>query len=93
MSEHPETAGREWRPSDHPPPPPPGSVPVKFERWTWTLTTNARESAVELWRDNDHRLTLPLTAGQAELLLGHPHTLATAIEGFPGIAGGGEAVT
>lgn len=80
MSDHPETAAREWRPSD---PKPEG---VKFEKWTWTLATTAHESAVELWRDDDHRLTLPLTADQAELLMGHPHTLASALEGFPGIA-------
>jgi hypothetical protein len=74
-----------------PPEPPPDSTPVKFELWRWTLVTTVHECAVELWRDGDHRLTLPLTAGQAELLLGYPHTLASALEGFPGITEGGSA--
>lgn len=72
-----------------PPPaemPPSAAEPVKFEKWTWTLMTTAHESAVELWRDGVHHLTVPLTADQTELLLGHPHTLASALEGFPGIA-------
>lgn len=72
-------------PANDQPPPPPDDGPVKFERWTWTLFTTADESAVELWRDDDHRITVPLTNVQAELLLGHPHTLASAMEGFPGI--------
>jgi hypothetical protein len=75
--------------SEQPIDPPADSGPVKFEKWTWTLFTNVRESAVELWRDDDHRLTLPLTADQVEQLLGHPHTLASAMEGFPGLAEGG----
>jgi len=74
---------------DQPPGSPPQDAgPVKFEQWRWTLFTNARESAVELWRDDEHRLTLPLTADQVEVLLGHPHTLARALDGFPGLAQG-----
>lgn len=52
-------------------PPPPGG-----ERWAWTLFVTAQESAVELWRDGELRVTVPLTAGQAELLTGRPVTLA-----------------
>jgi hypothetical protein len=73
------------------PPEPPASGPVKFELWRWTLATTAHECAVELWRDDDHRLTIPLTADQAELLLGHPHSLASALDGFPGVTGTGDA--
>lgn len=90
MSDQPEASAREWRPSDLPLEPPPDSGPVKFEKWTWTLATTAHESAVELWRDDDHRLTIPLTPDQAELLLGHPHTLASAMDGFPGISEAGD---
>jgi hypothetical protein len=81
--------------SEQPMEPPASTGPVKFEKWTWTLFTNVRESAVELWRDDEHRLTIPLSAGQVEQLLGHPHTLASAMEGFPGLAndeGGGQAM-
>lgn len=80
----PPATGHDWVPSD---PPPPG---VKVEKWSWALITTAHESAVELWRDDDLRVTIPLTADQTELLLGHPHTLASALEGFPGIAKDGE---
>lgn len=55
--------------------PPPGEPEEKPEGWTWTLFTNASESAVELWRDGDLRLTLPLTADQAEVLMGRPVSL------------------
>lgn len=88
MSDQPEPASRPWVPSDVD-----ENDGVKREKWTWTLTTTAHESAVELWRDDDHRITLPLTADQVELLLGHPHTLASALEGFPGITEGGAAET
>jgi len=43
-----------------------------FGTWGWTLMTTAHECAVELWRDGQPRLTIPLTDDQAELLLGHP---------------------
>ena len=74
-SDQPEGTGRPWVPSDTD-----WNDGVKRERWTWTLATTAHESAVELWRDDDHRLTLPLTADQVELLLGRPHTLASVFE-------------
>jgi hypothetical protein len=87
MSDQPEPSATS--PDELPPELPPDSGSVKFELWRWTLATTAHECAVELWRDGDHRLTIPLTADQTELLLGHPHTLASALEGFPGIADGG----
>ena len=65
---------------------------VKFEEWSWGLMTTAHESAVMLRRDGEDRLTIPLTADQTELLLGHPHTLASAIEGFPGISPNGTLI-
>jgi hypothetical protein len=58
---------------------------LRIENWSWTLCTNAHESAVELWRDGEHRVTIPLTADQVELLMGKPITLAGAMKGFPGI--------
>jgi hypothetical protein len=73
--------------TEQPPPTalPPGE-PDSVQAWTWTLFTNANESAAELWVDAEIRLTIPLTADQVELLLGHPHTLASALEGFPGLS-------
>jgi hypothetical protein len=82
VSEQPESGGRPWVPSDID-----ENDGVKREKWTWALATTAHESAVELWRDDDHRVTIPLTAEQTELLLGHPHTLASVMEGFPGMDG------
>lgn len=60
---------------------PPDGGPVKFERWTWTLCTNANESAVELWRDDEHKLTIPLTADQVEVLMDRPITLFGVLGG------------
>lgn len=78
--------------SDEPPPsasvpggimPPPDAGEVTFERWTWTLCTNAHESAVELWRDDEHKLTIPLTADQVEVLMDKPLTLMGILGGDP----------
>lgn len=70
--------------SDPPDTPPelPGEG-VTFERWTWTLCTNAHESAVELWRDDEHKLTIPLTADQVEVLMDKPITLMGVLGGEP----------
>lgn len=65
-------------PDDAPALPPEG---VTFERWTWTLCTNAHESAVELWRDDEHKLTVPLTADQVEILMDKPVTLMGILGG------------
>jgi hypothetical protein len=73
-------------PGETPPPALPSGDPEPIQAWTWTLFTNASESAAELWVDDEIRLTVPLTAYQVELLLGHPHTLASALEGFPGLS-------
>lgn len=46
--------------------------PVPVEAWTWTLLCTEHESAAELWRDGEHKLTVPLTPDQMELLMGRP---------------------
>lgn len=56
--------------------PPAGGSEEKPEGWTWTLFTGVHESAVEVWRDGELKLTLPITSDQAELLMGRPVTLA-----------------
>lgn len=50
------------------------------ESWTWTLFVNAQEPAVELWRDDQLKLTVPLTAGQVEVLMDKPVTLFGALK-------------
>ena len=77
-------------PEETPPPAIPAGEPEPVQAWTWTLFTNANESAAELWVDDEIRLTIPLTADQVELLVGHPHTLASAMEGFPGLTDGSD---
>jgi hypothetical protein len=69
--------------NEMPPPPPPDNGPVKIERWTWTLCANANESAVELWRDDEHKLTIPLTPDQVEVLMDKPITLFGVLSGEP----------
>lgn len=46
----------------------------------WTLLVNENEAAAELWADGELRVTVPLTAHQAEQLMGHPVTLLGALE-------------
>lgn len=46
-----------------------------FERWDWTLLATAHESAVQLYRDGQAKLTIPLTPDQVELLMDGPVTL------------------
>jgi hypothetical protein len=73
--------------ADMPPSVPPDdalSVPEPGEEeapqgWTWTLFVGAKETAVELWRDGELRITVPLTNDQAELLMGHPVSLVGAL--------------
>lgn len=70
-------------------PPPPQSSPRGYplsdapsaEDWRWTLALTEHEAAVELWRDGDHRITIPLTADQAELLMGKPMSMSEVIGG------------
>lgn len=62
------------------PSPEPDTAPTT---WTWTLMVTGVECAVELWRDGMHRLTLPLDDLQAEILMGKPITLASAIADDP----------
>jgi hypothetical protein len=52
--------------------------------WTWTLFTGVRESAVEIWRDGELKLTIPITPDQVQLLMGKPVTLVSALrdDGF-----------
>jgi len=45
---------------------------VKAEAWTWTLLSTEHENAVELWRDDEQKITIPLTPDQMELLMGTP---------------------
>lgn len=56
-------------------PPQPDTPPAHVESWKWTLMTTTHESAVELWRDGEHKLTVPLTPDQVETLMDHPVTL------------------
>lgn len=60
--------------------PEPGAPEEKPEGWAWTLFTGVQESAVEVWRDGELKLTLPITADQAELLMGRTVTLAGELE-------------
>jgi hypothetical protein len=77
-------------PAGQPDQPPPSAGEEKHEGWAWTLFTGVAESAVELWRDGELRLTVPLTAGQVELLMGKPVTLVSALRDDGLIAGDGE---
>jgi hypothetical protein len=43
--------------------------------------TTDHESAVELWRDGQHKLTVPLTADQLETLMDGPVTLHGVLGG------------
>lgn len=54
--------------------PPPGDPEEAPAGWAWTLFTGTRETAVEVWRDGELKLTLPITDDQAELLMGRPVT-------------------
>jgi len=58
--------------------PPPGAGEEKFEGWTWTLFVG-KETAIELWRDGELRITVPVSDDQAELLMGHPVSLTGAL--------------
>jgi hypothetical protein len=58
---------------------PPSGDPEPVQGWSWTLFVTGSECAVELWRDGEHRITVPLTADQAELLMGRPVTLTGAL--------------
>jgi hypothetical protein len=68
--------------------PPPSSSPRGYpvsdapdaELWRWTLALTAHEAAVELWRDDDHRITIPLTADRAELLMGRPVSMSEVLK-------------
>jgi len=65
--------------TDEPPPSSSRESPISdvpgAEDWRWTLVLTDHEAAVELWRNDDHRITIPLTADQSELLMGHPVSL------------------
>ena len=50
------------------------------ESWTWTLMVTEQKCAVELHRDDVHKLTIPLTADQVEVLMDKPISL-------PGVLG------
>jgi hypothetical protein len=52
----------------------------KPEGWAWTLFVGVNETAVELWRDGELRITVPLTGDQAELLMGRAVTLTGELE-------------
>ena len=51
----------------------------KPEGWAWTLFVGVNETAVELWRDGELRITLPITDDQAEVLMGKPVSLVGAL--------------
>lgn len=51
----------------------------KPEGWAWTLFVGEKETAVELWRDGELRITVPISDDQAELLMGHPVSLVGAL--------------
>jgi hypothetical protein len=59
--------------------PPESGTEEKPEGWAWTLFVGASETAVELWRDGELRITVPLTDDQAEVLMGHPVSLVGAL--------------
>jgi hypothetical protein len=81
MTSLPPTAREAQRPvSDATPGPAAHEPEEKPDGWAWTLFTGMRESAVEVWRDGELKLTLPLTADQAELLMGRQVTLAGELE-------------
>lgn len=66
----PPSAGRKYEVSDDP----------GAEQWRWSLMLTQHEAAVELWRDDDHRITILLTADQAELLMGEPMSMAEVLK-------------
>jgi hypothetical protein len=50
------------------------------EKWRWSLMLTQHEAAVELWRDDDLRIIVPLTADQAELLMGKPVSMSEVLK-------------
>jgi hypothetical protein len=68
--------------------PPPSSSSRKYEasdepgaeKWRWSLMRTQHEAAVELWRDDDLRIVVPLTADQAELLMGKPVSMSEVLK-------------
>lgn len=54
-------------------------MPVKVEAWTWTLMVSDGGVAVELLRDGEHKLTLPLDPMQVEILMDKPLSLYSVL--------------